>query len=57
MLYEPPPLCHPSCVDLSMFTMCVSGVYGRQKRTLDPLELVSQTIVSHHVGSGNALQE
>lgn len=36
-----------------MCTMCVPGAYRGQKRALDPLQLMLQIVVSHHVGIGN----
>jgi hypothetical protein len=35
---------------------CVSGTHRGKRRTLDPLGLELQVVVSHHVGSGNQTQ-
>jgi hypothetical protein len=32
------------------------GVLGDQKRALEPLELESQMVVSHHMGAGSNLR-
>lgn len=40
----------PACKSIShMNTLCPHG----QKRVLDPLELILQMVVRHHVGSGD----
>ena len=36
--------------------MRMSDVQGWQKRALDPLELKTQMVVSHHVGAGDQTQ-
>lgn len=33
--------------------MFVSGAFRDQKKVVDPLELEFQTIMSHHMGSGD----
>lgn len=40
------------CLDMCMYILFMSGAQGSQNRALDPLELESWKIVSHHVYSG-----
>lgn len=39
-------------VCMSVYCVCVPGVYRDQKRELDPLQLELQRAVSCHVGAG-----
>lgn len=41
---------------LHVYLHIAGGAHGDQKMALDSLELVLQTIVSHHVGTGNPTQ-
>lgn len=40
------------CLDVCMYILFMSGAQGSQNRALDPLELESWEIVSHHVCTG-----
>lgn len=41
------------CLNVYLFAMCVLGTCGGQKKTLDPLELEFEVVVSFHAGSGD----
>lgn len=41
------------CVCMCLYTTCVLGAYGGQKKASDPLELELQMKKSYHVGCGN----
>lgn len=38
---------------ICMCIMCVSGAYRDQKKSLNPLDLILQSVVGCHVGAGN----
>jgi hypothetical protein len=40
------------CLHVCLYIACMSGV-SRDQKTSDPLELNTQMVVSHHVGTGN----
>lgn len=44
----------PACMSLHL--MCASALRG-QKRVLDPLGLVLELVVSHHMNAGFSLEE
>lgn len=41
------------CLQVCMYTTCVSSAHIGQLRLSDLLEVKSQMIVNHHVGAGN----
>lgn len=50
-------VCMSVCLNLFIYTACVPGALGGQKRVLGALRLESQTGMRSHVDAGNQTQE
>lgn len=44
------------CLNIYLFSTCVPGPCGGQKRASDPLEQESQVAMSHYVDAGDPIQ-
>lgn len=49
-------MCIYECLHAHVYTMCMPGPCGSQKRMSDPLGLELKAVVSHYVGPGNQIQ-